>query len=178
MIMKKISVFLSMFLSAVLLPAVPAFADSLNIVLSNPVQTGTSDGFLTFDATVSAPVTNSGTLYLNGDSVNFSLDGSSLDDSDFYLNSPLSLDPGGSFTDALFTVTLPTLLAPGNYIGSFSIVGGSDPSQQLTLGTASFEVDAPSAVPEPSTWLLLTTGLTGVAMVVYGRNKAEAVARY
>jgi hypothetical protein len=168
--MKKTALSLSVFMLAVLLLVAPASADTLTLVLSNPIQTGTPSTTLTFDATVSAPLANSATLFLNGDNLNVSLAGALIDDSGFLLNFPLSLDPGGSFTGTLFTVSLPSVPTPGSHNGFFEILGGSDPSAQTTLATANFQINTPVPVPEPGTWLLLATGLTMLAMGAYGHR--------
>ena len=156
--MKKTALSLSMLALAVLLLAAPAFADTLNLTLTSPIQTGTPNGTLTFDATVSAPLANSGSVYLNGDNFNLSLAGAMIDDTGFF-NFPLSLDPGQTFTGILFTVSLPSVLAPGVYNGFFEILGGSDPFTQSTLATAPFQINGPAPVPEPGTGLLLLTGI-------------------
>jgi hypothetical protein len=165
---KKSALLFSITFLAALAVALPASADTLNLVLSNPVQIGIPGSTLTFDATASAPGSNSATVFLNGD--NFNLDGATIDDSDF-LNFPLSLDRGDSVTGSLFTVTLPSTIAPGSHFGFFEILGGSDPSSQDTIATVNFEIDTPAATPEPSTWMLLTTGLTLLIGVLYSRSK-------
>ena len=48
--MKKTALSLSTLMLAVLLFAAPAFADTLNLTLTNPIQTGTPNATLTFDA--------------------------------------------------------------------------------------------------------------------------------
>ena len=162
--MKKTALSLSMLALAMLLLVAPSLADTLNLTLANPIQTGAPNGTLSFDATVSAPLSNSGTLYLNGDNFNVSLAGATIDDSGFLLNFPLSLDPGEGFAGTLFTVSLPSAFAPGTYNGFFEILGGSDPSAQDILATVNFQITTPAAVPEPGTWLLLATGITILAM--------------
>jgi hypothetical protein len=162
--MKKTVLSLSTLMLAVLLLVAPAYADTLNLTLTNPIQTAIPNANLTFDATVSAPLANSGTLFLNGDNSNVSLAGAIIDDTGFLFDFPLSLDPGDSFTGTLFTVTLPSIISPGTHNGFFEILGGSDPAAQNTLATVNFQINAPTAVPEPSTWLLLATGLSLLAM--------------
>jgi hypothetical protein len=167
---KKTALLFFIALLAALTLAMPASADTLNLVLSNPVQTGIPGSTLTFDATASAPASNSATVFLVGDNFNVTLDGATIDDSDF-LTFPFSLDPGDSFAGPLFTVALPSTIAPGAYTGFFSILGGSDPSAQDTIATVNFEINAPAAVPEHGTWLLLATGLTLLAALLLGRSK-------
>jgi hypothetical protein len=168
----KTALSFSIALLAALALAMPASADTLNLVLSSPVQTAIPGTTLTFDATASAPASNGAAVFLVGDSFNITLAGATIDDSDF-LTFPLSLDPGDSFTGPLFTVALPLTIAPGAYTGFFSIVGGSDSGAQDPLATVNFEIDAPSAVPEPGTWLLLATGLTLLAALLYNRSKVS-----
>jgi hypothetical protein len=169
--MKKTALSLSKLALASLLFVAPAFADTLNLTLSNPIQTGTPNGTLTFDATTSAPLSNTGTIYLNGDSFNLSLAGATIDDTGFF-NFPLSLDPGDTFTGTLFTVSLPASFAPGTYNGFFEILGGTDPAAFDTLATVNFQVTTPTAVPEPDAWLLLATGLAALPIAIYGRRRA------
>jgi hypothetical protein len=167
---KKTALSFSIALLAALALAMPASADTLNLVLSNPVQTAIPGSTLTFGANASAPFSNSVTIFLNGDNFNVALNGATIDDSDF-LNFPLSLDPGVGFAGSLFTVTLPSTIAPGTYTGFFEILGGSDPTLQDTIATVNFEIDSPPAVPEPDTWLLFATGLTFLAALLYSRSK-------
>lgn len=157
---------LTIFLLAIFL-MVPslALADTLTLSLSNPVQSATPGSTLTFDATVSAPSTNAAPIFLNSD--NYTIESPlTLDDSDFF-NFPLSLTPGGSYTGALFTVTLPSVLAPGDYTGSFEILGGANGSAFDTLASTGFQV---SPTPEPGTVLLLATGLGLLAFVMHRRR--------
>ena len=65
----------------------------------------------------------------------------------------------------LFTISLPSSIITGPYLGSFSILGGADGDAQDVLATVKFEVDAtaaPAAVPEPGSVWLLATGLMGL----------------
>jgi len=165
--MKKTALSLSMLFVAGFLLAVPASADTINLSLTNPTQTGTSGASLTFDATVSAPPANSGAVFLNGDSFSVDIANATLDDSGFLLNFPFSLNPGDSFSDVLFTVGLPANLAAGIHEGFFEILGGSDPRALNLLASVNFQIDGSSPVPEPGTWFLLATGfgLAGVWMV-------------
>src|SRR5207245_1367742 len=113
-------------LGAALLLTRLASADTIALNLTNPVQTGVGGSTLSFDATVTAPGKNGGTVYLNGD--NFTSLASPLTSSDdgFLLGFPLSLDPGESFSGLLFTITLPSDINAGQYLGSFAILGGAE----------------------------------------------------
>lgn len=157
---------LTMFVVAIflLLPSL-ALADTLALSLSNPVQSATPGSSLTFDATVSASSTNTAPIFLNSDS--YTIDSPlTLDDIDFF-GFPLSLNPGDSYTGAIFTVTVPSGLVLGDYTGSFEILGGADGAALDTLATTGFQVNA---TPEPGTMLLLATGLGLPAFVIYRKR--------
>jgi hypothetical protein len=121
---------------------------------------------LTFDATVSAPLGNGGTVFLNSDSFGLDIAGSTIDDSGFLFDFPFSLDPGNDFTGTLFTVALPSNLVFDTYNGFFEIFGGSSGSAQDPLATVDFQVNA---VSEPGTWVLLATGLCTLTSWILGR---------
>jgi hypothetical protein len=158
------------------LSVVRAKADTVSLTLMNPVQgTDQTTGLgtiLSFIATVSAPSANAGDVFLNGDSFNVSGD-LTIDDSDF-LNFPLSLVPGQSFTDVLFTVDVPADARPGTYLGSFTLLGGPTGSDDDVLTTVDFQV---VATPEPSTLLMIGTGLTGFALTIRRRVLAIGTER-
>jgi PEP-CTERM motif len=160
---RRLSFILTLLMAGSLsLNSVRAKADTVTLTLANPVQeTDQTTGpgtVLSFVATVNASGTNTGDVFLNGDSFNVSGD-LTVDDSDF-LNFPLSLSPGQSFTDVLFTVDVPADAAAINYLGSFTLLGGPTGSDGDVLATAGFEI---VATPEPSTLLMIGTGLTGFA---------------
>jgi hypothetical protein len=172
--MMKMVVSLSMFLLAMFLPAAPASADSITLVLSNPAQTGATGSTLTFDATVSAPLANGATVFLNADNFGDNFPGSTIDDSGFLLNFPLSLDPGDSFTGTLFSVALPPGVAVGSYTGFFEILGGTGADSLNPFATDNFQINT---TPEPGTWVLLATGLGVLAAGILGcRYRPQASA--
>lgn len=140
----------------------------MDLSLNAPAQQGTVGSTVSFVATVLAPGTNGGTVFLNGDSFDVSSP-LILGDSGFFNDFPLSLDPGESFSGTLFSIALPSNLAAGLYRGSFEILGGADSDALETLGSVDFQVNvAPTAntVPEPESLMLVVAGLPGVALLV------------
>ncbi len=165
MIRKSALSFSTLLFAVLLLVSSRAFGDTINLTLSNPVQFGVPGSSLSFIATVSAPNTNAATVYLNGDS--FDVDSPlTLDDSGFWGNF-LSVDPGTSITDLLFTITIPSTAPITDYSGFFALLGGADGGAQDILASTTFKV---SAVPEPSNVLLVATGLAGLAFVGFSKR--------
>ena len=136
--------------------------------MSNSSPTVVSGGTVDFYATVIAPAGNTATIYLNRDD-NGVAGPLSLNDDGFWDNfSPLSFDPGQSYTDLLFTVTVPSG-AYGAYDGYFTIYGGSDFSSDDQLATVPFEVDV--ATPEPGSVWLFSSGLLALMAFVAWRRR-------
>ena len=163
---RTLSTFALFVVAATLLLSTRTFADTIDLSLNAPAQPVTAGSTVSFVATVSAPGTNGGTVFLNGFSFNVPSP-LLLDDSGFFNDFPFSLDPGDSFSGVLFSVALPSNVAAGLYTGSFEILGGADSGAFDTLGSVDFQVNvAPSAVPEPESLILLTAGLPGVAFLV------------
>lgn len=151
--------------AAAIAPA--AMADSITFTLDEPAyQTAAGGETLDFYALVSAPDTNTGTEYLNGDPT--LLDPPlMLDDAGFGNNFfPVAFTPGTSVDALLFTITVPDGTTLGLYGGQFEIVGGEDGGLGIdydTLGTVSFEVNV---TPEPSSWQLLALALLSLLGVM------------
>jgi len=146
-------------------------ADSLDVTLTDASQTvlqGTT--VVEFDASISNPSATD-TVYLNSDTSTTDSLLVSVDDSPFFANAPLYLDPGqSSGIFALFDVDLPANLTDGIYSGVFSILGGPDGGtntdfDDLADANFSVEVTSPVATPEPSAFLLLGTGLISLVFL-------------
>ncbi len=154
-------------LASMMITIAPAFADGITLTLANPFQTIGAGQTVTFDATATVTPGNANNIYLNGDTYNIIDAGSlfTLSDTDFFTNFPLYLTPtgaGDTYTGAIFTVTNTGSVAE-TYAGVFNLLGGATGSASAVLATVNFGSPA-AAAPEPSSLLLLTTGLIGALL--------------
>lgn len=138
----------------------PACADTIQLALTSPNQTASPGDTVSFIATVTAPLTNTGSVFLNSDSHTEDL-GLTVDDSPFLLNFPLFMNAGDSTTDVLFNVTVS---GPGTFSGFFDLLGGADASSSDLLATAHYSITV-SAVPEPETILLMATNVLALISI-------------
>jgi hypothetical protein len=99
--------------------------------------------------TFSATLMNTGAtaLFLNEDSANITAP-LTLDDTKFFLNTPLFLTANQSVTAPILDVTVPLSAPFGTYPGSFTVLGGSTANDIMNIGSANFAVNV---VPEPGT---------------------------
>jgi len=165
---------LSAMMIGLLSSATAARADSISIVLAAPYQSALSGDTVSFFATVTdTDGAGSAPLYLNGYSQ--TLDSPlTLDGTGFWSSFAGPLTPGESIYGELFSVLVPAGTPTGPYKGVFVIQGGSDGAAQVNLDSAIFNIENTSQsvlTPEPSTWLLLATGLVGLA--VLSRHRAK-----
>ena len=131
---------------------------ALIVSLAPSAQTGSPGGTVAFSGTLS----NSGgaDVFLNG-TASLSPVGFTVDDTPFFLNTPLFLAPGGSFSGGLFDVAIAASVTPATYAGSFTVRGGADANELSALATAEYliTIGGVTAVAEPSAQLLLATAL-------------------
>jgi hypothetical protein len=151
---------LSLTIVGLLLAATAANADPLSITFTQGLQIGVGGDTLTFDVTA---INNSATevVNFNSDNLNISPVGNDLATNDeFFANSPLFLNPGDSSEYEAFTVFIPDGTPAGLYTGSYEIEGGPTGLDLDEVGIAGFDIQV---TPEPSSLLLLLTGMAGLA---------------
>jgi hypothetical protein len=125
--------------------------------------------------------TGSSVVFLNGDLFSvpdFPL--LTIDDSPFFNDAPLFLNPNGdSYSGAFFNILVDPSTPTGPYTGSFTIQGGADSNTFDDLATQNFEVDVgstspPTNTPEPGSLSLtaMTLALLGLTSVRRGGHSS------
>jgi hypothetical protein len=103
------------------------------------------------------------------------VDGLSLTATDwFYTNAPISVDAGQMSVDVeLFDISAssPLLDALGTYSGRYTVIGGADGDAQDNLSIAGFSI---TTVPEPSSIVLMISGLSGALVSISRRLRSRA----
>ncbi|HLI76326.1 MAG TPA: PEP-CTERM sorting domain-containing protein [Acidobacteriaceae bacterium] len=166
-------------LFAASLTATAARADTVTFAISPSTVSTVPGGTATYTATISAPLDNGAPVFLNGDTITFAGPADiTFDDGGLFGNFPVFLAPGDSDTAPLFTVGVPSGELAGSYLGSYVLQGGADGGAEDILGTQSFTLDVTAATgssvtPEPSSYLLLSTGILAALALAARKRTVE-----
>ncbi|MCM3871126.1 MAG: PEP-CTERM sorting domain-containing protein [Pyrinomonadaceae bacterium] len=153
-------------------------ADPLTLTLTNPNQIGTVGSTLTFAGSVTNVAVPA--VQIVSSQITFNDGGGTLlfDDSPFISNFLFqTVAPGATLGPLdMFTVEILAGAAPGTYSGVFSILYDNGTNTlETNLFTFSVTVQPTGApIPEPTTILLLGSGLTGIASLVRRRKRNAA----
>lgn len=144
-------------------------AAALTLTLSPTTQQGSQGDLLTYGVTLQNDLT--GTVFLNGDSVDLFAPDVTADDTPFLFNAPATLGPGATWSGNAFTLTIGPTTPFQSYTGSFDVFGGSDANASGVLASAPFELVV-SPVPEPSGAVLVLSVLVCFALLqrIFKRN--------
>lgn len=160
----KKCVFVAAAMAAILYGSTPASASYSPLQITFDLQTFTvSPGETGVEAFGTLTNISNDTVYLNSDIIN--LPGSTTNVTDYFGNTPISLNPGQNSGDMeLFSFDVLSNATLGSAIGTYAIQGGnsSNPGGYDVVGSQNFTVNVQSPVPIPGTVLLFGPGLVGL----------------
>jgi hypothetical protein len=142
----------TIFIVLVLSLTTSGLAGPLSFTFTSSLLTASRGQTVTFSATLM----NSGatSLFLNSDVVNITAP-LIVDDTKFFLNTPVFLTANQSVTVPILDVIAPVNAPFGLYPGNFVVLGGSTANDLTNIGSANFAVNV---VPEPGTIALFVGG--------------------
>src|ERR1035437_5102070 len=157
-----------------------AYADSISISLSPPVTGSPGDSITVFGSLTN---TTSSTLYFGSDAINLTAPGTvATATDDIIVNGLFDLGPtsiaAGATLDNVDLFSVQLLSGTATYSGnSFELIGGTDVAGCQTgatdcttlLGGTTFSINvaAPTPVPEPSSTLLIVSGIGFLLVLAY-----------
>jgi hypothetical protein len=160
----------SQLFALVIAVAFSARAD-IRVIFDAPSQIGAPGDALQFFGNI----TNTGvdTVFLNGDSLDFSGAASFNTNDLFFSTVPISLSGGASSGDIeLFDISLsnPFTYPLGLYGGSYTLLGGVDGNAQDVLAAEDFSV---TATPEPGLYGAVALGMGGLLLAGGRRHRTR-----
>ena len=130
----------------------------LQFDITPPAQTANPGQ--TIDWTIALKNLGSVEIFLNGFNVTLVGPGLSADESPFFVNAPLSLVGGASWSGVAFTTSSLPSTPAGTYSGNAIVTGGTDPNGTDNIGSQDFRL---TVAPEGSSLALMLGGMAPIA---------------